>query len=135
MPRIGDETIHIANLRFPCIIGVHPEERTAEQPLVVTASFRGDFARAAESDDLADTVNYSDVAEEIRTFARAGRYRLLETLARRLAVHLSERFGLTELALHIRKPNALPGSDGPAVSLRLTAPREPSGESSPAAGR
>ena len=96
------ETIHIANLRFPCIIGVHPGERTAEQPLVVNASFRADFARAAESDDLRHTVNYSDVAQEIQAFARAGRFRLLETLARRLAAHLSEKFRLTDLTLHIR---------------------------------
>ena len=121
MHRISDETIHITDLTFPCIIGVHPEERTTEQPLVVTASFRADFTRAAESDDLKHTVNYSDVADEIRNFARAGRFRLLETLARRLAVHLSERFRLTDVRLHLRKPNALPGSDGPAVSLHLTA--------------
>jgi len=118
---ISDETIHIAGLTFPCVIGVNPEERTAEQPLVVTASFRADFTRAAETDDLKHTVNYSDVADEIRNFARAGRFRLLETLARRLAVHLSERFHLTDLTLHLRKPNALAGSDGPAVSLHLTA--------------
>jgi dihydroneopterin aldolase len=121
MHRIADETIHIANLTFPCIIGVNPEERTTEQPLVVTAAIRADFARAAATDDLKHTVNYSDVADEIRTFSRAGRFRLLETLARRLAVHLSERFHLTDLTLHIRKPNALPGSEGPSVSLHLTA--------------
>jgi dihydroneopterin aldolase len=121
MHRIADATIHITNLTFPCIIGVNPEERTTEQPLVVNLSFRADFARAAETDDLKHTVNYSDVAQEVRDFTRAGRFRLLETLAQRLAVHLSERFRLTDLALHLRKPNALPGSDGPAVSLHLTA--------------
>ena len=121
MHRIADETIHIANLTFPCIIGVNPEERTAEQPLVVNLSFRADFARAAGTDDLKHTVNYSEVAQEIRDFSRAGRFRLLETLARRLAVHLSERFRLTDLTLQLRKPNALAGSDGPVVSLRLRA--------------
>ena len=120
-----DETVQIANLRFPCIIGVNPEERTTEQPLVVTVSFRADFARAAESDDLAHAVNYADVAREIRDFSRAGRFHLLETLARRLADHLSERFRLTDLSLHIRKPNAVPDSDGPVVSLRLATPPEP----------
>src|SRR5579863_1499886 len=107
MHRFTDETAQITNLRFPCIIGVNPEERTAEQPLVVTLSFRGDFGRAADTDDLKHTINYSEVAKEIREFSRAGRFRLLETLARRLALHLSERFRLTELTLRIRKPNAV----------------------------
>jgi 7,8-dihydroneopterin aldolase/epimerase/oxygenase len=125
MHRFTEETVQIANLRFPCIIGVNPEERTTEQPLVVTVWFRADFARAAETDDLKHTVNYADVAREIRDFSRAGRFRLLETLARRLAHHLSERFCLTDLTLHIRKPNAVPDSDGPVVSLRLAASPEP----------
>jgi dihydroneopterin aldolase len=120
MHRFTDETVQINNLRFPCIIGVNPEERTTEQLLVVTVTFRGDFARAAETDDLKHTVNYSDVAHEIRDFARAGRFQLLETLARRMALHLSERFRLTDLTLHIRKPQAIADSDGPEVSLRLT---------------
>ena len=124
MHRFIEETVRIHNLRFPCIIGVNPEERTTEQPLVVTVSFRGDFTRAAETDDLKHTVNYSDVAHEIREFSRAGRFRLLETLARRLAQHLSDKFRLTELTLQIRKPQAVADSDGPEVSLRMSATPE-----------
>lgn len=125
MHRFTDETVQIANLRFPCIIGVNPGERTTEQPLVVTVSFRADFARAAETDDLKHTVDYAEVAREVRDFSRAGRFRLLETLARRLALHLSERFRLTDLTVHIRKPEAIPDSDGSAVSLNLAASPEP----------
>jgi dihydroneopterin aldolase len=124
MHRFTEETVKINALRFPCIIGVNPEERTTEQPLVVTVTFRGDFTRAAETEDLKHTVNYSDVAHEIREFARAGRFRLLETLARRLALHLSERFHLTDLTLHIRKPQAVADAEGSEVSLRLTASPE-----------
>ena len=60
------------------------------------------------------------MALEIRAYLEHSRFRLLETLARRLAEHLSERFALPHVALHIRKPAALAGSDGPAVSLTLT---------------
>ena len=130
MQRFTEETVRIHNLRFPCIIGVNPEERTTEQPLVVTVAFRGDFAHAAETEDLKHTINYSEVAQEIREFSRAGRFRLLETLARRLAAHLSDKFRLTELTLQIRKPLAVADSDGPEVSLRLTA----TPESKPLAG-
>lgn len=120
MIRFGEEIIHIQNLRVECIVGVKPEERVTPQPLIVSASFRGDFTRAAESDDLADTLDYGLVAQEIRAYLEHSRFQLLETLARRLAEHLSERFALRHVALHIRKPAALAGSDGPAVSLTLT---------------
>jgi FolB domain-containing protein len=118
--RFAEETIHLTNLRVRCIIGVNPEEREREQPLVITCAFRRDFAAAALADDLRHTVNYSDVAREIRDFARAGRFHLLETLVRRLGEHLCGRFGLTHLSLHVRKPEAVAESDGPAASLVIT---------------
>jgi dihydroneopterin aldolase len=115
--RFFDEAIHITNLRVNCIIGVNPHERVEEQPLIFNLSFPADFGGAAQGDDLSWAVNYAEVAQEVRTFTREGKFHLLETLARRLAAHLCDRFGLPELRLHIRKPAVIADSDGPAVSL------------------
>jgi dihydroneopterin aldolase len=114
-----DETIHLDNLRVDCIVGVKPDERQSEQPLLISLAFAADFGPAAERDDLARTVDYSEVARETRSFVRAGRFLLLETLARRLALHLCERFSLRRITLSVRKPQAVPDSDGPAVSLTV----------------
>ena len=121
--RFSDETIHVVSLRVRCIIGVNPRERVAAQPVVMDLSFPGDFAAAARKDDLARTVNYSEVARAAREFARAGKYRLLETLARRLGTHLCERFGLPSVSLRILKPRAIAQAGGAAVSLTVTAGR------------
>jgi dihydroneopterin aldolase/2-amino-4-hydroxy-6-hydroxymethyldihydropteridine diphosphokinase len=115
--RFEDETIHITNLRVECIVGVRPQERERAQPLVISASFPADFSAAGDSDALDDTVDYSAVAREIETFVTEGRFGLLETLIRRLAAHLGERFGLSRVSLHVRKPEAVENCDGPAVSL------------------
>ena len=114
-----NETIHIDNLRVECIIGVNPDERVHPQPLLISIAFRHWFEPAAARDSIDRTVNYSDVAAEARRFVIAGRYHLLETLARRLAERLCETFGLAHLELKVRKPNAVAGSDGPAVSLTI----------------
>lgn len=119
MWRFEDETIHIDNLRVECIVGVRPFEREHEQPLLLSIAFPADFAAAAESGDLAHTVDYSALAKEARAFVREGRFELLETLTRRLGVHLCERFGLGRVTLHVRKPMAVNDSDGPAVSLTV----------------
>jgi dihydroneopterin aldolase len=117
--QFSDETIHLTNLRVNCIIGVNPHERVDEQPVIVNASFQWDFTGAAADEDLSWTVNYSDVAQAIRSFARAGKFHLLETLARQLAAHLCDQFSLNHLTLHIRKPTVIADSDGPAVSLTV----------------
>lgn len=117
--RFSDEVIHITNLRVNCIIGANPHERVEEQPLIFNLSFAAEFSGAAQGDDLSWTVNYAEVAQEIREFAREGRFHLLESLARQLAVHLCEKFGLADLTLHIRKPAVIADSDGPAVSLSV----------------
>ena len=113
----SNETIHIENLRVQCIIGVRPHEREKPQGLIISASFPWDFAPSEHSEDLQHTVDYSAVAQAIRDFVQAGRFQLLETLARRLADHVGQRFSLARLSLHIRKPAAIADSDGAAVSL------------------
>ena len=117
--RFEGETIHITNLRVEGIIGVRPSERERPQPLIISLSFPGDFSAAAEVDTLEHTTDYSEVAREVREYVQGSRFRLLEALARGLAAHLGERFGLARLTLEIRKPDAVAGSDGPAVSLSL----------------
>ncbi|MDH4248738.1 MAG: dihydroneopterin aldolase [Deltaproteobacteria bacterium] len=116
-PRFTEEEIHLENLRVNCIIGIHPHERTTEQPLIITLRFPADFGPAAASESVADTVDYGEVGRAVRSFVVAGRFQLLETLARRLAVHLCETFALSWVRLRVRKPNAVSDSDGASVSL------------------
>ncbi|MEE8396974.1 MAG: dihydroneopterin aldolase [bacterium] len=117
MPGFENETIHLQALRLECTIGVEAQERKRPQTLLLSLSFPQDFAAAAEGDDLAETVDYSAVARAAREFAGQGEYRLLETLARRLADHLGQRFGLEWLELWLEKPGALGEGAEPAVSL------------------
>jgi dihydroneopterin aldolase len=119
MWRFEDETIHLDNLRVECIVGVRPHEREREQPLLLSIAFPADFGPAADSGELLRTVDYSAVAQAARAFVVEGRFALLETLARRLGQHLCERFGLPRVRLHVRKPLAVPDSDGPALSLTV----------------
>lgn len=119
MWRFEDETLHIDNLQVRCIIGVRPHEREREQPLLLSIAFPADFGAAAESEALERTVDYARVADSARAFVQAGRFQLLETAARRLGVHLCDQFGLRHVRLHLRKPEAIADSDGPAVSLTV----------------
>ena len=113
------ETIHILDLKVRAIIGINPDERVLEQALIVSLDIPRGFAGAAATDDLAQTIDYSAVAGETRRFIQAGRFHLLETLARRLAAHLVDTFGLDGISIRVTKPGVIADSGGAAVSLTL----------------
>jgi 7,8-dihydroneopterin aldolase/epimerase/oxygenase len=99
--------VSIRDLAVSAVIGVHPWEREIEQTLVVSVDMipeTADVRKAAASDDLADALDYSAVAETITAVLRDGKFRLIETAAERVAGRLLADFGLSWLRLELRKP-------------------------------
>jgi FolB domain-containing protein len=79
------DVIELRGLRVSAIVGVLPEEREREQPLVVDIDFERPFREAAASDDLLGTTNYADVLALAQAIIVEGHFLLLETLAHRVA--------------------------------------------------
>ena len=99
--------VSIRDLHVPAVIGVHDWEREIEQTLIVSVDMvpeTADVRKAAASDDLADALDYSAVAETIGAVLREGKFRLIETAAERVAGRLLADFGLSWLRLELRKP-------------------------------
>jgi dihydroneopterin aldolase len=101
--------VSVKDLSVRAVIGVHAWERDVEQTLVVSVDMAADVRTAAASDDLADALDYSAVAETIAAVLREGKFRLIETAAERVAGRLLADFPLTWLRLELRKPIAAGG--------------------------
>ena len=104
--------VSVRDLSVAAVIGVHAWEREIEQTLVVSVDMvpeTADVRKAAASDDLADALDYSAVAETIAAVLREGKFRLIETAAERVAERLLADFRLTWLRLELRKPIAAGG--------------------------
>lgn len=80
----GDRIL-LTGLRVRGFHGVLPAERRDGQDFLVDAALHVDAARAAASDDLADTVDYADLAARLAAVVGGEPVDLLETLAERLA--------------------------------------------------
>ena len=98
--------VSIRDLSVAAVIGVHPWEREIEQTLVFSVDMEAAVSRAAATDDLADALDYSAVAEVIATVVREGKFRLIETAAERVAERLLAAFPIASLRLELRKPIA-----------------------------
>ncbi len=94
-------------MTVPCVIGVFPRERRIKQKVLLDLTFPCDNRRAARTDRLSDARDYTRVAKAAFAFVSRSRYRLVETLAERLAAHLLDRERLKEVTVRVSKPGAI----------------------------
>ena len=103
-----------------CIIGFIEWERRVKQTVVLDVEMPVDCARAAHSDDVADTLDYKKVAKRIIAFVEASEFKLVETLAHRAALLILEEFGIEWVRLSINKPGAIRHSKDVGVAVMRT---------------
>jgi dihydroneopterin aldolase len=97
------DEIHIEQLEVFARIGVPEKERATPQRLTVSISFWPYRQTRDVADKIDQTVNYSAVAEETKSFVRDQSLNLIETLADRLATHLLKTFLIQKVAVEVRK--------------------------------
>jgi dihydroneopterin aldolase len=100
------DEIEIRGLRVRGRHGVLPEERRDGQDFVVDAVLRVDTRHAASTDDLADTVDYSAVADRLAAIVAGEPVALIETLAQRLADACLAEVRVTHVVITVHKPHA-----------------------------
>ena len=109
-PTRSDDRIFLRGLTAECIIGFIEWERRVKQTVVVDLELPVDCRRASISDDVADTVDYKRVAKRVLAYIEASEFKLVETLAHRLALLLLEEFGLEWVRISVNKPGAIRNS-------------------------
>ena len=101
------DRIFLRGLTTDCIIGFIDWERRVRQTVVVDIELPANCRRAAESDDVADTLDYKKVAKRVLGFVEGSEFKLVETLAHRLALALLEEFALDWVRITLNKPGAI----------------------------
>ena len=118
------DRITLRGMRFMGRHGVTPEERAEPQPIEVDVVMRLDLTRAAASDELADTVDYSAVFGLTRRIVEGRSFGLLEAIAAAIADGVLATFPVDEVEARVRKPKApLPGAFE-TVEVRLSRSRD-----------
>lgn len=126
------DRIELLDLRLDAIVGILPSEQRRVQPLRGRLSMWVDLDAAGSHGDLARSVDYASVAQQVTFLAFQGRFRLIESLAvgalrllllpptrgeARAAVHSAE--------IELHKPQILAPIAVPGVVLRREAPWAP----------
>jgi 7,8-dihydroneopterin aldolase/epimerase/oxygenase len=111
------DTIFLRGLEVECIIGFIEWERRIKQRLVIDLEMPIDCARAAATDEVSDTLDYSQVAARVTAFIGSSSTMLVETLAHRTAMLILTEFRLEWVRLSINKPGAVRGARDVGVSI------------------
>ena len=98
------DIVSIRDLLVSAVIGVYDWERETEQDLTFAVELPADVARAAARDDIAETLDYSAVAQTVRSVVVEGKFQLIETAAERVAQRLIADYGLAWVRVQVVKP-------------------------------
>jgi dihydroneopterin aldolase len=86
--------------------GVYPDEKREGQEFVVDAVLELSLRRAAETDDVVDTVHYGELAERLVAVVEGEPVDLLETLAQRLVDDVLSDTRIDAVTITVHKPQA-----------------------------
>ncbi|MGB3762125.1 MAG: 2-amino-4-hydroxy-6-hydroxymethyldihydropteridine diphosphokinase [Ornithinimicrobium sp.] len=119
------DTISLVGVRAFGRHGVLPSERRDGQDFVVDVALDLDVSLSGASDDVADTVNYAEVASDVVAILEGEPRNLIETVATDIADTLLARYPLTEqVTITLHKPHAPVGVPFSDVAVTLTRRRD-----------
>ncbi len=100
------DRITLAGLRVRGNHGVYDFERSEGQEFVVDVTLGLSLSRAAETDDVTDTIHYGELASRLAAVIAGEPVNLIETLASRLVdICLADK-RVTEATVTVHKPQA-----------------------------
>ena len=118
-PDPGDR-IFLHGLTTECIIGFIDWERRVRQTVVLDIEMPVDCRLASLSDAVADTLDYKKVAKRVLAFIATSEFKLVETLAHRVALLILAEFGVAWVRISLNKPGAIRNSRDVGVAIERT---------------
>ena len=116
------DRIFVTDLRIDAIVGIWDWERAMTQTVSIDLEMAWDIRRAADSDDIEQTLDYRAVSKRVTAFVEESRFKLIETMAEHVAELIQKEFGVTWLRVSIRKPSAVRGSRDVGVRIERGTP-------------
>jgi dihydroneopterin aldolase len=101
------DKIIIRNMKFFAYHGVLPSERKEGQFFHIDLEMYTDLSLSGKSDDLSETIDYSEAFNLISEINKKNKFNLIEKLAETIADTLLKRYNcLEKIQVSVRKPEA-----------------------------
>ncbi|MFN2613959.1 MAG: dihydroneopterin aldolase [Actinomycetota bacterium] len=120
----GSDLIEVRGLKLRGHIGVTADERSHDQPLVVSIAARLDTRAASTTDHLSATLDYEEVVRQISKIVSSEQFQLIETVADRIARTILEHPFVEDCWVRVAKPQAPLAEEVDEVAVEITRSRE-----------
>lgn len=114
------DRICLRGLKLDTIIGTLAWERHVRQTVLLDLEIDIDARAAGNSDELADTLDYSRLAQRLGEFVAAAEFRLIEALAEACARIVITEFDAAGVRLTVHKPGAVRNAGDVALCIART---------------
>jgi|SRR5690554_1737176 len=104
------DIVYIRDLDIKTVIGIYDWERKIHQTVSLDLDMATDIRAAAETEDIAHTLNYKAVTKRLVAFIEQAEFLLIETMAEKVAALVLQEFPVTWLRLRVGKPGAVTGA-------------------------
>lgn len=111
------DIIHIQNLKVSTVIGVYTWEKHIKQTVLLDIKLSTDILPAARDNDLAKTVDYAELSQQISEELADSRFELLETLIEAVATSIHQNFGIELMTITATKPHAIKNAKGVSITI------------------
>ncbi len=98
------DSITLEGMTFYAYHGVNPEEKELGQRFVVDLTMEADLSAPGRSDELSDTINYSEVYGMVKAVTEGETYNLLEAVAEAIAQRVLASFPVATVRARVTKP-------------------------------
>ncbi|MFN2188774.1 MAG: dihydroneopterin aldolase, partial [Candidatus Promineifilaceae bacterium] len=107
----------VKDLALRGIIGINDDERVNEQDILINMVMYVDTRKAAESDNITDTVNYRTITKRIIAHVENSSDFLVEKLVEDIARMVVKEYGVEKVMVRVEKPGALRFAESVGVEI------------------
>ena len=111
------DIVFIRDLKLSARIGVWEWEQQIKQNLVIDLDLGTDIRKAGKSDELADAINYKNVALRVSDYVSSNNHRLIEAVAENIATIILSEFDVIWCKVKVTKPRAVEKSKSVGVII------------------
>jgi len=114
------DQIEITDLHLRAIIGINPDERDNLQDVLINITLDVDARPAADSDSIADAVNYRTITKAVIELVENSRFFLLEKMATTIARVCLDNPRIERARVSVEKPSALRFAASVGITIERT---------------